>query len=110
MKSAGAGAPAVVVEHYWPRGTSAAFARAAAQLQAAVDEVAHAGGVVRLLHATFVPDEGSAFCVFSCSSPELVEEAYRRAALPFDRILGALEIMPAHHGDPSAAAHIDPSL
>jgi hypothetical protein len=87
--------PAVVVEHYWPAGTPASFAGAAARLRTAVDEIVLTGALVHLLHATFVPDEGSAFCVFSCSAPELVEEVYERAALAYDRMLSAVEISPA---------------
>lgn len=85
----------VLVEHYWPAGTAAGFSASMARLHHAVQELALAGSVVHLLHATFVPDEGSAFCVFSCSAPELVGDAYARAGLPFDRMLTAVEITPA---------------
>jgi len=34
----------------------------------------------------------SAFCVFAAASSGLVEDAYRRAGIPFERIVNALEL------------------
>jgi hypothetical protein len=94
------GAPAFLVEHYWPAGTPSTFVTAMARLRAAVEQLASAGTAVHLLHATFVPEEGSAFCVFSCSSPELAEEAYKRAGIAFERMLSAVEIEPERDKEP----------
>jgi hypothetical protein len=38
-----------------------------------------------------VPVDENAFCVFSAASPTLVEEAYDRAGIRFERIVDALE-------------------
>jgi hypothetical protein len=94
------GAPAFLVEHYWPAATPNTFVIATARLRAAVEQLASAGAAVHLLHATFVPEEGSAFCVFSCSSPGLVEEAYKRAGIAFERMLNVVEIEPEHDKEP----------
>jgi len=80
-----------LVEHYWPEATPDAFQATTARVRAAVEEMAKSGAPLRFLHSTFVPAEGSALCVFSCPVPALVEAAYRRAGVDFDRVVGAVE-------------------
>jgi Protein of unknown function (DUF4242) len=82
---------AFLVEHYWPDATPDAFQAMAARVRAAVDEIAGSGAPLRFLHSTFVPGEGSALCVFSSPVPALIEAAYRRAGVDFDRVVDAVE-------------------
>ena len=54
--------------------------------------MARDGAEIRFLHATFVPEDEAAYCVFAAASVEVVETAYRRANVPFERIVDALEL------------------
>jgi uncharacterized protein DUF4242 len=81
-----------VVEHYWPGVTADAFRAAADRVRAATEEMTLAAAPIHFLHSTLVPGDENAFCVFSASSAALVEEAYRRAGVPFERIVDALEV------------------
>jgi hypothetical protein len=77
-----------LVEHYWPGVTEEAFRHAAGLVRASADRL----DGIRFLHSTFVPEDEAAFCVFAASSSSLVAEAYRRAGVPFERILDALDV------------------
>jgi hypothetical protein len=57
-----------------------------------VEEMARAGNAVRYLHSTIVPRDEFAFVVFEAGSMALVEEAYTRAGVRFDRIVDALDL------------------
>ena len=81
-----------LVEHYWPGVTAEGFRAAAERVRSSAAELAGANGDIRFLHSTLVPEDESAFCVFSATSPEVVSEAYFRAGVPFERILDALEM------------------
>jgi hypothetical protein len=99
----GNGGPhAFLVEHYWPDATPATFRAIAERVRVAVDDMAGSGAAVQFLHSTFVPEEESALCVFLSSAPELVEEAYRRAGVNFDRIIRVLEIETGRPAAPPA--------
>jgi len=76
-----------VVEHYWPDVTADAFRASTEQVRAAAGELAG----VRLLHATLVPQDESAFCVFAAVSEQDVQAAYARAGVRFERIVEALD-------------------
>ena len=92
MGSGDAGPHAFLVEHYWPDATPDTFRAIAERVRAAVDDMASSGVPLRLLHSTFVPADESALCVFASSGQALVEEAYRRAGVSFERILSVLEV------------------
>jgi hypothetical protein len=80
-----------LVEHYWPGVTEDGFASAAASLRVAADAIAADGGFLRYLHSTLVPEDEAAFCVFEAESRAVVEQAYARAGVVFERILDAVE-------------------
>lgn len=80
-----------LVEHYWPGVTESGFSAAAESLRSASEAIAAAGGTLRYLHSTLVPEDEAAFCVFHASSRSLVEEAYARAGVRYERILDAVE-------------------
>ena len=88
------GAHTYLVEHYWPGVTVDAFRRAADRLRAATAAMALDAVPIRFLHSTLVPEDENAFCVFSAASPAVVEEAYGRAGVAFERIVDALELEP----------------
>jgi hypothetical protein len=90
-----------LVEHYWPGVTESGFSAAAESLRQAADAIAASGGGLRYLHSTLVPEDEAAFCVFHAASRSLVEEAYARAGVRFERILDAVEsgVEPHTRGD-----------
>jgi hypothetical protein len=94
------GPPTFLVEHYWPDATPDAFRAIVARVRAAVDDMAGSGLPLRFLRSTFVPEQESALCVFSSSGPRLVEQAYLRAGIGFERIVKVLEI---DVGEPAVA-------
>ncbi len=81
-----------VVEHYWPGVAVEQFRAAADRVRASTEELGRAAARIRFLHSTLVPEDEAAFCVFAAASPALVEEAYRRAGVSFERIVDGVEI------------------
>ena len=81
-----------LVEHYWPGITADEFQAAADRVRLSADELSREGAQIRFLHSTLVPEDEAAFCVFAGESPDVVETAYRRANVPFERIVDALEL------------------
>jgi hypothetical protein len=91
MDSEHASATTFLVEHYWPGVTESSFSAATESLREAADAITADGGTLRYLHSTLVPEDEAAFCVFHASSRALVELAYARAGVRFERILDAVE-------------------
>jgi hypothetical protein len=85
-----------LVEHYWPGITAERFEAAAGQVRACAAQMEDEGTSVRFLHSTFVPEDEAALCVFQAPTAALVEEAYARAGVRFDRIVDALELVERH--------------
>ncbi|MCZ6556332.1 MAG: DUF4242 domain-containing protein [SAR324 cluster bacterium] len=52
------------------------------------------GQQVRYIRTTFIPGEDKAMCLFEAASPELVEQCNRRAEIPFDRVVEAMDLTP----------------
>jgi len=94
MADAAEGGHSYLVEHYWPGVTADTFRTAADRVRACAAELTSEGAKIEFLHSTFVPEDEAAYCVFRATSPTLVEEAYRRAGVPFERMVDAFE-MPA---------------
>lgn len=80
-----------LVEHYWPGVTRSGFAAAVESLRIASEAIAAGDGSLRYLHSTLVPEDEAAFCVFEATTRALVEQAYARADVRFERILDAVE-------------------
>lgn len=80
-----------LVEHYWPGVTAEEFGGAANRVRTSAEQLATEGEHIRYLHSTLVPEDEAAFCVFEAVSESLVEEAYRRAGVRFERLLAAVE-------------------
>jgi hypothetical protein len=81
-----------LVEHYRPGVTAEECQSTADRVRAAAEQMGRAGAGIRFLHSTFVPEDEAAFCVFEAQSSDLVEEAYERADVRFERIVHALEM------------------
>jgi Protein of unknown function (DUF4242) len=54
------------------------------------------GTGVRYVRTTFLPDDETVLHVFEAASPEALQEAARRAGLPYDRIVEAVDTVPAN--------------
>ena len=80
-----------LVEHYWPGVTSTEFSAAAERVRSSAAELARSGAAVRYLHSTLVPEDEAGFCVLAAESRALVEEAYARAGVKFERMVDAVE-------------------
>ena len=90
-----------LVEHYWPGVTAEQFGDAAGRVRTSADRLAANGEPIRYLHSTLVPEDEAAFCVFDAASESLVEEAYRRAGVRFERMVAAVETA----GNPKREEH-----
>ena len=81
-----------LVEHYWPGVTEASFRGAVDQVRVATERLAANGESITFMHSTLVLEDENALCVFSADSQRVVEEAYARAGVRFERIVSALEL------------------
>ena len=93
----------LLVEHYWPGITVEEFRAAADRVRASARDMSRDAPRIGFLHSTMVPEDEAAFCVFAAASSDLVEEAYRRAGVGFERIVDALEL----ERDASASSEVD---
>lgn len=81
-----------LVEHYWPGLTFEVLSAATERVRAQAEAMTREGLGVRYLRSTMVPGDEAAFCVFEASSSALVGEAYTRAGVGYERIVGVLEL------------------
>ena len=66
--------------------------KAAAIRQA--EKMYDAGDRVRYIRSTFVPGDGRCLCLFEAKNLDIVTQLNRDAALPFERICAAMDILP----------------
>ena len=76
-----------LVECYWPGVTESRVIVTARRAQQAAEELSEQGSEITYRSAFLVAGDEVAFCLFDAGSRGAVEEACRRAGLPFDRIL-----------------------
>lgn len=88
-----------LVERYWPGVTVEAFEDAAQRVREAMDGLRGEGEPIEAVSSTLVPSDEAAYWVVAARSMEVVELAYARAGVPFERIVGAVELDP----DPAPA-------
>ena len=81
------GPQSYLVECYWPGVTESRVMVTARRAQQAAEELSEQGSEITYRSAFLVPGDEVAFCLFDARSQSAVEEACRRAELPFDRIL-----------------------
>jgi len=82
------------VERYWPDVTREALAAALHRALAAEQDMAREGREVRHIRTTLVPEDEAVFSLFEAVSAEDVAELNKRAAIPFDRIVEAVSLIP----------------
>lgn len=87
-----------LVECYWPGLTEARVAASTRRAQEAATVLSAEGTEVAHRTTLIVPDDEVAFCLFEARSAAAVEEACRRAELPFERILSVTWIETREHG------------
>ena len=64
---------------------------------AAIDtaaELTAAGTPVNYIRSTFVPEDGRCMCLFEAGSEEIVKSLNDKAAIPYNRIIQALDLAP----------------
>jgi hypothetical protein len=81
-----------LVELYVPRMDTDRLHNAAERANAAAEEMTQEGTPVRYLRATFLGGDEICFHVYEAGSPELVIEASRRAGIPVERVVEALDV------------------
>lgn len=86
------GSSTFLVEHYWPGVTVATFETATERVGAAVAALTREGATIRMLHSIVVPADEAAFCAFDAASAALVEEAYARVGVQFERLVETIEL------------------
>ena len=81
-----------LVEHYLPGATPEGFRATAVRLRSVAATMTTGGTPIRYRRAILMPVDEAAFCVFVAASSAVIEQLYRRADVPFDRIVDALEV------------------
>ena len=84
--------PTYLIEAYVPRTGAGGVHHNAARAAAAADELPG----VRLLSAFFLPEDETCFLLCDAASAELLDEAGRRARIPWQRVQEAI-IAPRRH-------------
>jgi hypothetical protein len=79
-----------LVEHYRPGLSAAELEQAATRVHDAIDELERSGEPVRFRHATIVVADESLLCVVEAASEALVQAAYTRANVTYERISAAV--------------------
>ncbi len=81
-----------MVERHLPGITAEQLTAAAGRAKTTTAAMSHEGTPVKYLRSTFMPAEEKVYCLFDGPSPDVVEEAQRRAEIPYDRVVEVLHI------------------
>jgi hypothetical protein len=81
-----------LVELYLPRAGADGLQSAARRARAAAEEMTREGTPIRYLRGIFLGGDEICFHLYEASSPELVVEASRRAAIPVERVVEAVDV------------------
>ena len=84
--------PKYMVERHLPGITSDQLSGAAARAKSTTSQMTEEGTPVRYLRSTFVPGEEKCYCLFEGPSAEVVEQANKRADVPYERVVEAMHI------------------
>jgi hypothetical protein len=79
-----------LLELYVARTDGAGVSNRAESARCAAKELTREGTPVRYLRSIFVPEDETCFFLYEAVSAEAVQEAARRAELPFDRVTEAV--------------------
>jgi hypothetical protein len=82
--------PQYLAEWYQPALTEERLDQTARRIGQSAAELSAKGSPVHVLVTMLMPDDEVAFCLFASGSPTLVEQACRRADIPFSRITRAI--------------------
>jgi Protein of unknown function (DUF4242) len=80
-----------LVELYEPTARPAAVAAAAERAREAALEITREGTPVRYVRSLLIPEDQTCFHLFEGSSTESIDEASKRAALAYERIVEVVE-------------------
>jgi len=89
-QSPAAGRPRYLAEWYQPAMTEERLEQTSRRIGRSAAELSAKGSPVHVLLTLLMPDDEVAFCLFAAGSPALVEQACRRADIPFSRITRAI--------------------
>ena len=80
-----------LLEVYLPRSRAHEVRAAAHRARAVADALAREGVPIHYVRTTYLPDDETCFYLFEAASPDVVEEAGRRAELGRVRVVPAVE-------------------
>ena len=86
--------PVFVVNRNLPGITSEALMSAGARAKTCCAEMTQEGESIRWIRSFFLPEISQTHCYFEASTKQAVEEANRRAKIPFVEITQAVEMTP----------------
>ena len=81
-----------LAELYLPKAGTGEVRSAAERARAAAEELSRQGTRVRYVRALFLGADETCFHVYEAGSAEAVFEASRRAAIPIERVVEAVDI------------------
>jgi len=81
-----------LAELYLSHAGSSGLRDAASRARAAAEELNREGTPIRYLRALFLGEDETCFHLYEAGSPESVLEASRRAAIPVERVVEAIDI------------------
>ena len=84
--------PKYMVERHLPGITSDQLSAAAARAKSTTAQMSEEGTPIRYLRSTFVPSEEKCYCLFDGPSANAVEQANKRADIPYERVIEAMHI------------------
>lgn len=84
--------PKYMVERHLPGITSDQLSAAAARAKSTTAQMSEEGTPIRYLRSTFVPSEEKCYCLFDGPSADMVEQANKRADIPYERVVEAIHI------------------
>lgn len=56
------------------------------------EQMSRDGQPISYVRSAFVPEDGRCMCLFEAADARQVEELNRKAQIPFDRVVGALDL------------------
>jgi len=84
-----------LAELYLPKTGSDGLREAAARARSAAEELSREGRPVRYVRAILLAEDEMCFHLYEAATAESVLEATRRAGLPVERVVEAVEVVPA---------------